>query len=270
MRLYFSWKNTPEHATFATMNRGSTLKGKRVLITGASSGIGKAIARMFASEGASLALLARREDRLRNLSEELIASGTIAFPFPVDLTESGPAQDTVNLAASALNGLDILVNAAGVAHQASLSEGNIDKWRAMLDLNVFALAVVTREALAHFPDSGGHVVNISSMSGHRVPGKGGFYSATKFAVRAMTEGLRQELRAEENLTRVSSISPGFVDTELLETYLQGSSDNGKGYQAADYPILQPEEIAELVLHQVTMPATAEVTDILVRPTGQKT
>jgi NADP-dependent 3-hydroxy acid dehydrogenase YdfG len=86
----------------------------------------------------------------------------------------------------------------------------------------------------------------------------------------MTEGLRQELRAKENLTRVSSISPGFVDTELLETYLQGSSDNGKGYQAADYPILQPEEIAELVLHQVTMPATAEVTDILVRPTGQKT
>ena len=148
------------------------------------------------------------------------------------------------------NGLDILVNAAGVAHQASLRDGDIDKWRSMLDLNVFALAVVTREALAHFPESGGHVVNISSMSGHRVPGKGGFYSATKFAVRAMTEGLRQELRAEENLTRVSSISPGFVDTELLEKYLHGSASGGKGYQAADYPILQPEEIAELVLHQV--------------------
>ena len=108
------------------------------------------------------------------------------------------------------------------------------------------------------------------MSGHRVPGKGGFYAATKFAVRAMTEGLRQELRASGNLTRVSSISPGFVDTELLDLYFNDSDDRSSKYDRIGYPLLQPEEIAELVIHQLTMPATAEVTDILVRPTAQTT
>ncbi len=176
----------------------------------------------------------------------------------------------MNLAANELDGLDILINAAGLARQTRLSDGEIEDWRAMLDVNVFALAVVSREAISFFPEEGGHIVNISSMSGHRVPGKGGFYSATKFAVRAMTEGLRQELRGDGNLTRVSSISPGFVDTELLSVYLQGGGDSKSEYNAIGYPLLQPEEIAELVIHQLTMPKTAEVTDILVRPTGQAT
>ncbi|MDF1852275.1 MAG: SDR family NAD(P)-dependent oxidoreductase [Verrucomicrobiales bacterium] len=245
------------------------LERRKAIITGASSGIGQAIAKALSAEGAGVALLARREDRIRSLAAELESPETPAYSFPVDLNHRGAAQDAVNLAASALGGVDILINAAGVGRQAKLIDGDIDDWQTMLDINVMALAIVTREALPHIPEKGGHIVNISSMSGHRVPGKGGFYAATKFAVRAMTEGLRQELRAQGNLTRVSSISPGFVDTELLEDYFQ-SSGSGSHYDAISYPILKPEEIAELVLHQLTLPETAEVTDILVRPTGQAT
>lgn len=251
------------------MGEPMKLRQRKALVTGASSGIGQAIARKLSGEGASLALLARREDRLRELAGELESPDQPACAFPVDLTQRGAAQDAVNLAASALGGIDILINAAGVGRQAKLVDGDPDDWRAMLDINVMALAVVTREALPHFPETGGHVINISSMSGHRVPGKGGFYAATKFAVRAMTEGLRQELRAAGNETRVGSISPGFVDTELLADYFS-AGEGGSHYDAIGYPILRPEEIADLVLHQLTMPATAEVTDILVRPTGQKT
>lgn len=252
------------------MDYTGALHGKKAVVTGASSGIGRAIALALSNAGADVALLARREDRLAELVGEITAAGNRAFAFPVDLTETGAAHDAVNLAASALGGIDILINAAGLAKQASLSEGDINDWKEMLDLNVYALAVVTREALVHFPDQGGHVLHISSMSGHRVPGKGGFYSATKFAVRAMTEGLRQELRARNNLTRVSCISPGFVDTELLDIYFDNDPGDSAKYDAIGYPLLQPEEIAELVLHQLSLPATAEVTDILVRPTGQKT
>lgn len=250
-------------------NEPTSLAGKKALVTGASSGIGRAIARALSCEGVSVALLARREDRLTELVEEIRESSGVAYSVPVDLTATGLAQDAIHLAASSLDGLDIIINAAGVARQAKLIDGEIDDWKTMLDINVIALSVVTRTALPYFPEEGGHILNLSSMSGHRVPGKGGFYAATKFAVRALTEGLRQELRAAGNLTRVSSISPGFVDTELLDEYFQGGSDTAK-YDAIGYPILQPEEIADLVLHQLTMPATAEVTDILVRPTAQAT
>jgi len=246
------------------------LSGRKALVTGASSGIGRAIALEFGRRGVHVAALARREDRLRELVSEIESEGGVANAFPVDLTEDGAAQDAVNLAASALEGLDILVNAAGVGRQASLVDGDIADWKTMLDINVMALAVVTRETLTYFPDAGGHVINISSMSGHRVPGKGGFYAATKFAVRAMTEGLRQELRARENLTRVGSISPGFVDTELLDDYFGGAGGDSTKYDAIGYTVLDPQEIADLVVHQLTLPATAEVTDILVRPTAQKT
>jgi NADP-dependent 3-hydroxy acid dehydrogenase YdfG len=245
-----------------------SLQGKKALVTGASSGIGQAIAMALSREGSAVALLARREERLSALSDAIGAAGGIAYGIPVDLSRTDLAQDAVHMAASSLDGLDIVINAAGVARQAKLTDGLIEDWKTMLEVNVLALSIVTREALPYLPADGGHIVNISSMSGHRVPGKGGFYAATKFAVRALTEGLRQELRAAGNLTRVSSISPGFVDTELLDEYFNSGGNDRAKYEAIDYPILQPGEIADLVIHQLKMPATAEVTDILVRPTAQ--
>ena len=251
-------------------NSSVSLRDKKALVTGASSGIGRAIALALSREGASVALLARREERLAQLSAMITGEGGIAYSFPVDLAKTDLTQDAVHMAASSLDGLDIVINAAGVAKQAKLTDGLIEDWKNMLDINVLALSIVTREALPYLPENGGHIVNISSMSGHRVPGKGGFYAATKFAVRALTEGLRQELRGAGNQTRVSSISPGFVDTELLDDYFSGGENDQAKYDAIDYPILKPEDIANLVIHLLKMPKTAEVTDILVRPTAQAT
>jgi len=256
---------SPSSKTFF-MNPPTSLNGKRALITGASSGIGRAITRALDSQGCSVALCARRKDRLQEVAGEL-KNATICT---ADLAEEDQLVAAVNHAKGAMGGLDILINSAGIARQASLIDGKTSDWTDMLQVNVLALAQITREALRHFPESGGHIIHLSSMSGHRVPGRGGFYSATKFAVRAMTEGLRQELRHKGNLTRVGCISPGFVDTELLDEYFQVSGDDQAKYESIGYPILQPEEIAELVVHQLTMPETAEVTDILVRPTGQAT
>ena len=248
----------------------SPLYGKKALVTGASSGIGRSIVRALASEQVSVALMARRKDRLEAVSGEVRESGGEAHVSVVDLSDPSATAAAVREAAEAFGNIDILVNAAGVAVQASLSDGDYEDWRTMVNINVLGLANVSRLTLQHFPKTGGHIINLSSMSGHRVPGKGGFYAATKFAVRAMTEGLRQELRASGNLTRVSSISPGFVDTELLDLYFADPDDRSSKYDRIGYPLLQPEEIAELVIHQLTMPATAEVTDILVRPTAQAT
>ena len=248
----------------------SPLSGKNALITGASSGIGRAIALALAEHGVSTALFARRKERLEEVAEKASKTGSRASIFVVDLSDPAETGTAVTHAAEEFGGIDILINAAGVALQAGLSNGEFEDWKTMIDINVLGLANVSRHALLHFPDSGGHILNLSSMSGHRVPGKGGFYAATKFAVRAMTEGLRQELRAAGSLTRVSSISPGFVDTELLDIYFANADDETCKYDRIGYPLLKPEEIAELVIHQLTLPATAEVTDILVRPTAQAT
>ncbi len=248
------------------MNPSTSLKGKRALVTGASSGIGRAIARALDAQGCAVALCARREDRLREVADELKNATVCA----ADLSDEDQLIAAVKKANYEMGGLDILINSAGIARQASLINGATSDWTDMLQVNVLALAQITREALQYFPESGGHIIHLSSMSGHRVPGRGGFYSATKFAVRAMTEGLRQELRLEGNMTRVGCISPGFVDTELLDEYFQSSDNAQAKYESIGYQILQPEEIADLVLHQLTMPATAEVTDILVRPTAQAT
>ncbi|MEO0415356.1 MAG: SDR family NAD(P)-dependent oxidoreductase [Verrucomicrobiota bacterium] len=235
------------------------IEGKRALVTGASSGIGRAIAQSLQENGAKVIGCARREERLQELGCEYVVA---------DFLENDQVASAVQCAAEFHGGLDIIVNSAGIGRQSALLDGDPKDWGEMWQVNVQALALATREALKHFPESGGQVVNLSSMSGHRVPGKGGFYSATKFAVRAMTEALRQELRIAGDKTRVSSISPGFVDTELLDEYFQsGGTDK---YSVVEFPILQPADVAAAVMHQLSAPAHVDITDILLRPTDQAT
>ncbi|MCB1090792.1 MAG: SDR family NAD(P)-dependent oxidoreductase [Verrucomicrobiae bacterium] len=243
------------------------LEGKAAVVTGASSGIGRAIAIALGAAGVGVTLCARRRDRLESVAEAIRAKGGSAHVETADFFQVNEIDAAVRGAADHWGGrLDILVNSAGIARQASLIDGDTQDWREMFQVNVLALSVACREALKYFPESGGHIINLSSLAGHRVPGRGGFYSATKFAVRALTVGLRQELRLAGNLTRVGSVSPGFVDTEMLDEYFSKGGADRQG--SISYPILQPEEIAAIVLQQLSLPATAEITDVLVRPTGQ--
>lgn len=248
----------------------SLLSGKAAFVSGGSSGIGRAIALALGERGVRVTICARRLERLDEVADQIREAGGEAQVVTADFSHPTAIEEAVGFAADHWGGqLDILVNAAGVALQASLSEGTTEDWRSMLDINVLALAVATREALKFFSsEQGGDVINISSMSGHRVPGRGGFYSATKFAVRAMTEGLRQELRQAGNLTRVGSVSPGFVETELLDRYFE--SAGADRYQAIGYPILQPGEVARVVVEMLSLPRTAEITDVLMRPSQQAT
>ncbi len=250
----------------------STLSGRNALVTGGSRGIGLAIGRSICAAEARVSLMGRSladasPESLGFTDEESSRVSLIAH----DLFQSAATPEAVQKAANTMGGLDILINAAGIARQSSLVNGDSADWRDMFEVNVLALAEVTKAALALFPDTGhGDIINISSMSGHRVPGKGGCYAPTKFAVRAMTEGLRQELRASGSQVRVSCVSPGFVDTLLLDEYFTTGDDGSFQKSDIGYEILQPEDIAELAMHQLCAPDRVDVTDILVRPTGQKT
>ncbi|MEL6128804.1 MAG: SDR family NAD(P)-dependent oxidoreductase [Cyanobacteria bacterium J06628_4] len=238
-------------------------------ITGASSGIGTAIATQLAADGYNLALCARREQRLAQLASILSSQhGVEVLTQTVDLRDETQILDWFGAIATRFNHLDVLINNAGLGHKESLSSGSTEKWRETLDVNVIALCICTREAIKLMRKLGndsGHIVHISSMSGHRVPGSG-MYSASKFAVRALTEGLRQELRADQSAIRISSISPGFVETEFAEKY-SGSAEAAQQVYS-QFPVLQPKDIANGVGYILSQPNHVQVHDLLLRPTQQ--
>ena len=238
-------------------------------ITGASSGIGTAIATQLAADGYNLALCARREQRLAQLANILSSQhGVEVLTQTVDLRDEAQILDWFDAISTRFNRLDVLVNNAGLGHKESLSSGSTEKWRETLDVNVIALCICTREAInlmRKLGNDSGHIVHISSMSGHRVPGSG-MYSASKFAVRALTEGLRQELRADQSAIRISSISPGFVETEFAEKY-SGSAEAAQQVYS-QFPVLQPKDIANGVGYILSQPNYVQVHDLLLRPTQQ--
>ena len=229
------------------------LTDKKVLITGASSGIGRAIAEALLTEGAEVIGLCR--------SVENLPPGVT--PLSCDLSEP----DQIATAFSSLDHLDILINNAGLAYLSPISTGDPEKWKSMWQINVHALGLCSQQALNLFPPSGGHILNISSLSGHRVPPTGGFYAATKFAVRAMTEALRSELKLVNSATRISSISPGFVDTPLLDHYFAGREDQ-LAQTRAEVNMLTPQNIAATALHILSAPPGVEINDVLLRSSDQ--
>lgn len=236
-------------------------------ITGASSGIGRAIACRLAQDGYDLALAARRQDRLQALQEDLSALPGEVLLQSVDLRQEAQILDWFAAIQARWGRLDVLVNNAGLGHKASLIHGATEAWRETLEVNVLALCICTREAirLMQAQADTGHIVHIGSMAGHRVPGSG-VYSASKFAVRALTEGLRQELRAANSRIRISAISPGYVETEFAEKYHQSAEQAQAVY--SQFPVLQPVDIANAVAYVLAQPAHVQVHDLLIRPTQQ--
>lgn len=235
------------------------------LVSGASSGIGRAIATALARGGMRVAVCARRRDRLEALRGEL---GDRVLPIEVDVRDEDQVRGAFEAVRAAWGGVDVLVNNAGLGHAAPLVSGETAKWREMLEVNVLALAVCTREAVADLRRRGaeGHIIHISSMSAHRVPPGSAMYSATKFAVRSLTEGLRTELRQLELPIRVTAISPGFVETEFAEHY-HGSREAAEQTYSR-YKVLEPGDVAEAVAYILAQPAHVQVHDLLMRPTEQ--
>jgi NADP-dependent 3-hydroxy acid dehydrogenase YdfG len=226
---------------------------KTALVTGASSGIGRAIAEALVREGNEVIGLCRS---VENLPARII-------PLRCDLLDP----EATARAFASLEKLDILVNSAGQAYLARLSDGDPAQWEEMWRLNVHALGLCSQLALPLFPEEGGQILNLSSMSGHRVPPTGGFYAGTKFAVRALSESLRAELKAAGNRTRVSCLSPGFVDTPLLSTYFDGREEE-LARTKEEVRMLTPEDIARTALHVLNAPPGVEINDVLMRSNDQ--
>jgi 17beta-estradiol 17-dehydrogenase / 3beta-hydroxysteroid 3-dehydrogenase len=246
------------------------LAAASVIITGASSGIGFATAEAFAAAGAKVTLAARRADRLEELATVLRERGVEVAVAPTDMRDEAQIVRMIAVARERFGGVDVLVNCAGLGRQAPLTTGATEHWREMLEVNVLGLCIATREAVRDMERRGvgGHVVHVSSMAGYRIPSpQAGVYPATKFAVRALTEALRQELRAKDSAIRVSCVSPGQVETEFAGVY-QG--DHAAG--AASYKkmhALQPQDVADAILWVVRQPPHVQVHDVLVRPSDQK-
>ncbi len=242
---------------------------KCALITGASSGIGRAIAIRLAQAGLNVVVCARREDRLKKLVEEIESQGGTALAIATDLRDQAAIDNLFERTIDTFGGVDVLVNNAGFGKDQSLFDGDTETWRAMLEVNVLALCICTREALRDMDrrDARGHIIHIGSMSGHRVPGPAGMYSATKYAVRSLTEGLRRELRARESDIRVTAISPGFVETEFAEVYHDSADKARQTYQR--FKVLQPEDVANTIAHVLAAPDHVQYHDVLMRPTHQE-
>ncbi|MBA3617794.1 MAG: SDR family oxidoreductase [Actinomycetota bacterium] len=238
------------------------LTGKTAVVTGASSGIGEATARLLVREKCNVVLAARREDRLNSLAAEL---GEGALPVPTDVTDPAACEDLISRAVGGFGSVDILVANAGLGLYGSIAQGEPEDWRRMFEVNVLGVLYTTRAAVRHMLDRGsGDVIFVSSLAGRRVPrADGTVYAATKHALTAVAEGLRMDVHTKG--IRVIRVEPGLVRTEFPEN----SYPNAREYYAQrEYSPLEAEDVAEAVIYAVEQPPRVSVNEILVRPTEQ--
>jgi NADP-dependent 3-hydroxy acid dehydrogenase YdfG len=245
------------------------LVGKRVLITGASAGIGEACARAFAAKGAHLVLTARREDRISALAEELAEIDDVeVYAYRLDVTDRDAVRSFVDgLQADDLLP-DILLNNAGKARGLdTLHEGDIDEWEDMIDTNVKGLLYMSRAILPYMvARNAGHVIQIGSIAGRWVYPKGAVYNATKFAVWALNEGMNIDLLGTK--VRVSSVDPGLVETEFSEVRFNGDTERASTVYANTTP-LTGDDVADAVVYVANTPEHVDVINLVLMPTDQR-
>lgn len=233
------------------------LDGRRILVTGASSGIGAACARAVAADGAQVALLARSPERLADLADEIDGIAT-----PADVTDRSAVEAAVAQAVAAWGGLDGLVNAAGVARPGPLAEADPDDWRLTFDVNVIGLLEVTRASLEHLSAAPfADIVNVSSTSGRRRASVAmTVYSASKHAVHVLSDGMRQEFR--DRGIRVTTLAPGFVRTPLFESVEDGALRDR--YEASmQEKGLDVDDVARQVVHILRQPPDVDLIEVAV-------
>ncbi len=244
------------------------LSGKIALVTGATSGIGKATALALAREGCDIILLGRRVERLNKVGDEIKKRfKTNWLALPVDVRDAGAVKASLESLPDYWQNIDILINNAGLASGFSkLHQGDPEDWELMIDTNVKGLLYVTRTVVPGMVKRGkGDIVNIGSIAGHEVYPGGNVYCATKHAVDALTKGLRIDL--VDTPLRVSTVDPGLVETEFSVVRFKGDEERAKNVYRGLQP-LTGEDIAEAVVFIVTRPAHVQIAEIIVFPTAQ--
>lgn len=239
---------------------------KTALITGATSGIGKATAKIFATEGINLVLCGRRQNRLDELREELSEKVDVTN-LNFDVRDKEAVKEQIGSLPAAFQTIDILINNAGNAHGLDyIQDGDPEDWDAMIDINVKGLLYVSRQILPKMVErQSGHVINIGSTAGKEVYQKGNVYCASKHAVDALNNSMRLDLNGTG--VKVGAISPGMVETEFSDVRFKGDHKRAeKVYQ--NYNPLKPEDIADIIRFVVTRPYRVNIADVMVMPTDQ--
>ncbi len=241
----------------------SNLNGKVVIITGASSGIGEATARLLAKNGAKVILGARRIDRLELIAKDIQADGGIAEYQALDVTQRNQLEAIVKFAQSKFDRIDVLINNAGVMPLSALDQLKVEEWDRMIDVNIkgvlYGIAAVLPVMKAQ---KSGQIINLSSIGGHAVSPTAAVYCATKFAVGAISEGLRQEVGGD---IRVTVISPGVTESELADSISDEAAR--KGMQEFRRLCIPADAIARSILFAIAQPDDVDISEIIVRPTA---
>jgi NADP-dependent 3-hydroxy acid dehydrogenase YdfG len=244
----------------------NNIEGKIVVITGASSGLGEATARLLSVQGASVVLGARRVDRIKSLADELTGSGGQALAISTDVTHYEQVKRLVDAAVQTYGRIDVMINNAGLMPQSPLERLKIDEWNRMIDVNIKGVLYGIAAALPYMKQQhAGHFINVSSVAGHKVRPPGTVYAATKHAVLALSEGLRQEVKPYHIRTTV--ISPGAVATELPNSTTEPdiAENVRKAYESA----IPADSFARAVAFAISQPEEVDVNEILFRPTRQE-
>ncbi len=244
------------------------IQDKVIIITGASSGIGQATAKKLARDGAKVALAARRKDRLDELKKDIEEAGGTAIAVEVDVTKRDDIKKLVQETSSAFGPCDVLVNNAGIMPLSYMKNMHVDEWLKMVDVNVNGVLHCLAETLPDMVErKSGHIVNISSVAGREVSPGGAVYSGTKFAVRAISDGLRQELSPKHNI-RVTCIEPGAVETELTDSITDEELMEDFKSSMGELDFLDSEDIANAIHYAVCEPNGVHINELQVRPTSQ--
>ena len=243
----------------------SNIENKVVVITGASSGLGEATARLLANNGAKLVLGARRIDRLRALAADLGLNENAVVT--TDVTQVEQVKALVDHAVKLHGRVDVLINNAGLMPSSLLEKQQIEDWGQMIDVNIKGVLYGIAAALPHMSaQKSGHIINVASVAGHKVSAGGVVYSATKHAVRVISEGLRQEVKPHN--IRTTIISPGAVDTELTQSVTDPDMANGMKV-FYEHNAISADAFARTVLFAINQPEDVDINEILFRPTRQE-
>ncbi|MGR7027807.1 SDR family NAD(P)-dependent oxidoreductase [Geodermatophilus sp. URMC 62] len=247
---------------------GRPLSGRVALVTGASSGIGEATAVALAEAGAAVAVGARRAERLDALAGKLRDDGARVLTLDLDVTDEQSCRDAVTRTREELGGLDVLVNNAGVMLLGTIVGADPEDWRRMMATNVLGLMYTTHAAIDGMVAQGsGDVVNISSVAGRQARKGAGVYNASKWAVNAFSESLRQEVTTKG--VRVSLVEPGAVATELTDHITQPEARAASQQMYTSMRSLQAEDVARAIVYVVSQPPHVAINEVLVRPTDQE-